>query len=75
MDVSLLEHVQAFFALREALLLWFGFVLPSKERSTEMGLDIIDQFREREICELVYGIIMQTESTQNFSTLLLCKKN
>ena len=34
-----------FFALPEARLLWFGFVLPSKERSREMGLDIIDQCR------------------------------
>ena len=34
-----------FFALPEALLLWFGFVLPLKERSREMGLDMLDQCR------------------------------
>ena len=34
-----------FFALPEALLLWFGFVLPLKERSREMGQDILDQCR------------------------------
>ena len=39
-----------------------------------MGQDMLDQC-ELEICELVNGIIMQTESTQNFSTLLLYKKN
>ena len=42
LDVSLLKHVQAIFC---TLLLWFGFVLPSKESSTEMGQDILDQFR------------------------------
>ena len=40
LDVSLLK--QAIFALPEARLLWFGFVLPSKERSREMGQDILD---------------------------------
>ena len=38
-----------------------------------MGQDMLDQC-ELEICELVNGIIMQTESTQNFSTLLLYKE-
>ena len=43
LDVSLLKHVQAIFALLEALLLWFGFVFPSKERSRGMGQDMLDQ--------------------------------
>ena len=42
LDVSLLKHAQAIFALPEARLLWFGFVLPLKERSREMGQDILD---------------------------------
>ena len=74
LDASLLKHVQAIFCTSgsSVTLVWF---CPSfKGEIQRDGSRYIRSMSWREICELAYGIIMQTESTQNFSTLLLCKK-